>query len=181
LQKFVGGVRWNELSIICPNMKSEKNMAQREVPVMEPQVGYPQDQPLQQVPMYGGGGGGWGGGPRGGGPRGFDPKEVAQLFRQLADASGRLFTAETRFLLTEQSAHDLLTGSFEALAVAAEQGRLPDIIERMQKMSGEQRTIATQRMVLTAGDWSGLPLFTESEGRDVVQKIKDCLLPGAPE
>src|SRR5258706_15232473 len=89
----------------------------------------------QQMPEYGGGGGG---GRHSGGPRPFRPKELAQIFRLLGEASGRLFSSETRFLLTEESAHDLLTGSFEALAAATENGQLPEIVEQIVKRGGEQ-------------------------------------------
>ncbi len=131
----------------------------------------------QQMPEYGGGGGG---GRHSGGPRPFRPKELAQIFRLLGEASGRLFSSETRFLLTEESAHDLLTGSFEALAAATENGQLPEIVEQIVKRAGEQRVTATQRMVDTGKDWARLPIFTENEGRDVVKRIKNCLVPRPP-
>lgn len=154
-------------------------MTQQQIPVMQ-QVQKPDQygQRRQQVPEYGGGGGG--GGQRGGGPQGFEPKELAYLFRQLADASGRLFTAQTRFLITEQSAHELLTGSFEALATATEQGRLPEIVRRMRESAEEQRVYATRRMAPADISRRDLPIFSESEGGDIVRKIRDCLLPAVP-
>jgi len=128
----------------------------------------------------GGGGGGFGGGRQRGGPRGFEPEELAFLFQRLAEASGQLFIPGTGLLLTEQSAHDLLTGSFEALANACRKGRLPDIVEQMWKMAGEQRVIATRHVGRSEKQWKGLPLFNESVGQDIVKKITDCLVPPAP-
>lgn len=37
------------------------------------------------------------------------PEFIAKIFRQLGDASAALFSSRTRFLITEQAAHDLLT------------------------------------------------------------------------
>ena len=139
--------------------------------------GQQQSQARQMAERFGGGGGG---GRRGDGPRGFEPKELAYLFRLLAKASGQLFTETTRFLLTEESAHDLLTGTFEALADATEQGELVQVVEGIVKGAEEQRAIATRRIVGSEKHWVGLPVFTESEGRDVVKKIKGCLKPRGP-
>ena len=125
-------------------------------------------------------GGGGGGGKRKRIPPPYDPEELAYLFRELAAASGELFTSETRFLITEESAHDLLTGAFKALAAASESGQLPEIVAQIRKQAPEQRHISTRRMVDKASGWQHLPVYTENEGRDVVKKITDCLVPRSP-
>jgi hypothetical protein len=133
----------------------------------------------QQMSEHGGGGSG--GGRKGREPPPYDPGALAYLFRELGVASGELFSSETHFLITEESAHDLLTGVFEALAVASERGQLWDIVGQIRKRAGEQRAVATSRMMDTAKSWQHLPVFTEGEGRDVVKRISDCLIPRPPE
>jgi hypothetical protein len=132
----------------------------------------------QQMSDHGGGGGG--GRRRSDEPPPYNPRDLARILRQLGAASGELFSSETRFLITEESAHDLLTGTLEALAVAAERGQLRDIVEKIGKRASEQRSIATHRISDTAKSWQNLPVFTEVEGRDIVKKISDCLVPRIP-
>src|SRR5262249_9815044 len=104
--------------------------------VQQPRYAPSQQAAAQQVqqpqqsrgPLRFGGGGksGGGGGRQGGGPRNYGPKELAAIFRKLRDASGQLFTNKTEFLITEQSAHILLTETFDLLAKATTRDRLTE-------------------------------------------------------
>jgi len=120
-----------------------------------------------------GGGGGGGGGDRPGGPRGYDPKGIAAAFRLLASSSAKLFTRQSSFELTEEAVHALLTGSFEALAQAAEQGTLLDLVARMDAAAGAERSKLLNRIGDTAK-------VTVDETMRIVEEIIKCLGPRLP-
>jgi hypothetical protein len=120
-----------------------------------------------------GGGGGGGGGDHRGGPRGYDPKGIATAFRLLARSSGKLFSRNSSFELTEEAVRELLIGSFEALARASEQGTLLEVVTRMEAAAADERRNLLESIGNTAK-------VTVEETRRIVKKIIECLFPGPP-
>src|SRR5262249_13617099 len=116
----------------------------------------------------------------GGGPRNYGPKELAAIFRKLRDASGQLFTNKTEFLITEQSAHILLTETFDLLAKATTRDRLTEIVDRMRKEATAERKRARGTLTKPSVRVQKLPVFTEEQGRGIVKKVKDCVFPPPP-
>jgi hypothetical protein len=151
------------------------------MPVQQQYIPTPQHQQSQEQGQRRGPGGGGGGGGRGSGRDDeFSAEDIAKVFRQLGKSSEILFSSATSFLITERSAHDLLTGSLEALANATMQGRLRHVVGQMLELAPTQRATAQKRIRPGVPAWTQLPVFTESESADIVMKIKDCLLPDPP-
>jgi hypothetical protein len=125
----------------------------------------------------GGGGGGGGGRGRDGGE--FSADEVAKIFLQLSKASSRFFSGENNWLISDKSAGDLLAGTFELLAQATVAGQLPFMAEQMARQAPSQRAESQRQLDQRAGIGRP-PVFSEAESKDILKKIRDCLLPDTP-
>lgn len=134
----------------------------------------------KQIEPRGPGGGGSGGGGRSTGGGRFSADDVAKIFRQLRNASSEFFSGQNNWFISDKSAGDLLAGTFELLAQATLEGRLPVVAERMAEQASSQRAESRRQISLRARTAYGPPVFSEAESEDILKKIRDCLFPETP-
>jgi len=107
--------------------------------------------------------------------------DIAAVFQRLSAASGKIFTDQTDFLITEQSAHYFLTRTFSMLSNASRAGKLEQTAKAMLDGAEDYRVEMLPELNPLQFARANLPVFGEINGERLVKKIQGCINPSVPD
>jgi hypothetical protein len=92
-----------------------------------------------------------------------------------------VFTDNTSFLITENSAHILLTRTFTMLANATLAGQLKFTASRIVKNAEAQRAQVLPELKQLDGHRQSLPVMGEDDGNKFARAVQNCVNPKVPD